>query len=89
MILKNFFQTDPVVRSILLTLNGALWLAFCVRIVRHWYLAPWNPLVFGIILAIVLPLLWQELLREKSSNSVLMGVTLVFIGVSGLAVQAF
>lgn len=55
----------------------------------HWHVMPWNPRLFGIYLAIVFPLLWRDLIREESSFSVLMGVTLLFLGVLGLAVRAF
>jgi hypothetical protein len=85
----KFQEPDPVQIIILLILNGVLWLSFCIRIIMHWHLMPWNPRLFGIYLAIVFPLLWCDLVREKSGFSVLMGVTLLFGGVVGLAVQAF
>jgi hypothetical protein len=85
----KFQEPDPVQRIIILILNGVGWLAFCIRILMRWQAMPPAPRLFGIYLAIVFPLLWRDLMREKSSFSILMGVTLLFLGVLGLAVQAF
>jgi hypothetical protein len=85
----KFHEPDPVQNIILLILNSVVWLSFCIRIIMHWHLMPLNPRLFGIYLAIVFPLLWRDLIRENSSFSLRLGVTLLFGGVIGLAVQAF
>jgi hypothetical protein len=85
----KFHEPDRLQKIILLVLNGIGWLSFCIRIIMHWPVMAWNSRLFGIYLAIVFPLLCHGLIREKSSFSLLMGVTLLFIGVLGLAVQAF
>lgn len=82
-------EPDPAQKITLLILNTVLWLSLCIRIIMHWHVTPWNLRLFGIYLAAVFPLLWRDLMRENSSFSLLMGVTLLFGGVLGLAVQAF
>ncbi len=82
-------EPDPALKIILVILNTVLWLSLCTRIIMHWHVMPWNPRLSGIYLAVVFPLLWRDLMRENSSFSILMGVTLLFGGALGLAVQAF
>jgi hypothetical protein len=85
----KFQEPDRVQKIILLIINSVVWLSFSIRMIKHWHVIPWGPRLFEIYLAIMFPLLWHELIREKSRFSLLMGFTLVFGGVVGLALQAF
>jgi hypothetical protein len=83
----NVEAPDRVTTMIILAANGLLWFLFCYRLIRDWYVAPWTLQLWGISLAIGVPLLWRDLIREKSGVSILIGVSFLFIGLAGLVLR--
>jgi hypothetical protein len=66
-------------------MNGLLWLAFCIRTILRWhFIAP--ALHFWLIgLALIVPLLWYSLLKDKTSIS--SGTSLLFLNVVMLSAR--
>lgn len=77
---KELNASDRVVSSIFLAMNGLLWLAFCFRMITRWHLTAHGLHVWLVDLAVIVPLLWHSLLKDKVSLSSMTGVSLVFIG---------
>jgi hypothetical protein len=73
--------SDPVVSGIFLAMNGLLWLAFCIRTIMRWHFIAHGLHVWFIGLALIVPLLWHSLLKDKTSISSMTGVSLLFITV--------
>ena len=81
-------EPDAVQRAILLTVNSLGLLALLYRVITHWNALPWAPRIWGAGLTVVFALLWRDLIREKSSLLILIGVSGVLLGALGLAVRA-
>lgn len=84
---KELDASDPVVIGIFLGMNGLLWLAFCFRMIMRWYLIAHGLHFWFIGLALILPLLWHSLLKDKTSISSMTGVSLLFMSVVMLSVR--
>ena len=69
-------------KIVFLLINAVNWLGLFLRLMRRWHSMPSNLHFWGIYLAIVFPLLWYVMLREKSGLVSLVGITLAFLGVS-------
>ena len=78
---KELDASDRVVSAIFLTMNGLLWLALCTRTIMRWHLIAHDLHVWLVDLAVIFPLLWHSLLKDKSSLSSMTGVSLLFLGV--------
>ena len=75
-------KPDRLYLVILLVINVGNWLGLCVPLVRHWHAMPSHMRSSVICLAVIFPLLWSQMLREKCSLLLLVGMTLVFFWVS-------
>jgi len=78
---KELDAADPVVRGIFLAMNGLLWLAFCFRMMARWHFIAHGLHFWFIALALIVPGLWHSLLKDKTSISSMMGVSLLFMAV--------
>ena len=78
---KELDASDRVVSAIFLTMNGLLWLAFCIRTIMRWHVIAHGLHVWFIDVALIVPLLWHSLLKDKSSISSMTGVSLLFMAV--------
>jgi hypothetical protein len=78
---RQLDASDRVVSAIFLAVNGLLWLALCSRMIMRWHVIAHDLHVWLIELAIITPLLWHSLLKDKSSLSSMTGVSLLFMGV--------
>jgi hypothetical protein len=78
---RELGASDPVVLGIFLTMNGVLWLMFCIRTIVRWHFIAhgFHGLLVG--LAVITPLLWHSLFKDKSSLSSMTGVSLLFLNV--------
>jgi hypothetical protein len=85
---KELDASDRVVSSIFLAINGLLWLAFCIRMITRWQFIAHGLHVWLIDLAVIVPLLWHSLLKDKSSLSSMTGVSLLFMGVVMVVLSA-
>jgi hypothetical protein len=73
--------SDPVVSGIFLALNGLLWLAFCIRTIMRWHFIAHGLHFWFVGLALIVPLLWHSLLKDKTSISSMTGLSLLFMTV--------
>jgi len=78
---RELNASDPVVSGIFLAMNGLLWLAFCIRTIMRWHFVAHGLHVWLIDLAVIVPLLWHSVLKDKSSLSLMTGVSLLFMAV--------
>src|SRR5215470_7952135 len=78
---KELDASDPVVSGICL-----LWLAFCIRTITRWHFIAHGLHFWFIGLALIVPLLWHSLLKDKTSISSMTGVSLLFLTVVMLLV---
>jgi hypothetical protein len=78
---KELDSSDPVVIGIFLGMNGLLWLAFCIRTIMRWHFIAHGLHFWLIGLALIVPLLWHSLLKDKTSISSMTGVSLLFMNV--------
>ena len=85
---KELDASDPVVRGIFLAMNGLLWLAFCIRTIVRWHFIAHDLHIWFIGLALMMPLLWHSLLKDNIGISSMTGVSLLFMTVGVLSVQA-
>jgi hypothetical protein len=85
----EFEKPDRVQKVIFLAINGLGLLSLCVRLIRGWHVIPWDARLWEIYLVVIFPLLWRNLLREKSSFSLLIGISLVLLGVLGVTFRSF
>lgn len=84
---KELDASDPVVRGIVLAMNGLLWLALCIRTIMRWHFIAHGLHVWFIALIIIVPSLWQSLLKDKTSLSSMTGLSLLFLTVVMLSVH--
>ena len=81
---KKLDASDPVVIGIFIAMNSLLWLAICYRMIMRWHFIAGGLHLWFIGLILVVPLLWQSLLKDKPSISSMMGLTLMFMSVAML-----
>jgi hypothetical protein len=84
---KELDASDPVVSGIFLAMNGLLWLAFCIRTMMRWHFIAHGLHFWFIALALIVPLLWHSLLKDKTSISSMTGVSLLFMTVVMLSAR--
>jgi hypothetical protein len=59
--------------------NALVWVLFCGRLILRWHVMPVQSHWSGISLAIIFPLLWESLLRDKDKSSHLFYATGAFL----------
>ena len=84
---KELDASDPVVIGIFLGMNGLLWLAFCIRTILRWHVIGPGLHFWLIGLALIVPLLWYSLLKDKTSISSMTGMSLLFLNVVMLSAR--
>ncbi len=84
---KELDASDPVVSGIFLAMNGLLWLAFCIRTIMHWHFIAHGLHFWFVELALLVPLLWHSVLKDKTSISSMTGVSLLFMTVVMLSAR--
>ncbi len=75
-------QPDRLHLGILLVLNVGNWLMLCLGLIRHWHAMPSHSHFWGIYLAVIFPLLWNTMRKEKCGLGSLMIMTFAFAGVA-------
>jgi len=84
---KELDASDPVVSGIFLAMNGLLWLAFCIRTIMRWHFIAHGLHFWFVELALLVPLLWHSVLKDKTSISSMTGVSLLFMTVVMLSAR--
>jgi len=74
-------KPDRVWLVILLSLNLVAWFLLSFDMVRRWRAMPSHLHFWGIYMAIIFPLVWDTMRREKCGLGSLVGITLAFLGV--------
>jgi hypothetical protein len=78
---RLYRKPDRLWLGILLFINLVDWFLLCVVLVRRWHAMASHLHFWGVYLAVVFPLLWDTMRREKSGLVSLVGITLAFLGV--------
>ena len=68
-------------------MNGLLWLVVCIRTIMRWHFIAHGLHFWFIGLALIVPMLWHSVLRDKTSISSMMGVSLLFMTVVMLSAR--
>src|SRR5215475_11307113 len=78
---RVYKKPDSASLVVLHIINLVAWLTLCFTLIRDWRAMPPHLHFWIIYLAVIFPLLWETMLREKRGLVSLVGLTLAFLGV--------